>query len=270
MASPAPWPPRDGSRRPSHLRTRACAGKGAIFSAFFFVGARRFSCAPGPERLVEKVTPRHHRPRLPTASGVRTVMWSSSPFHTRGGAPACWTPPPTTRTATATATTTTTNRRCNARLTSVPGLRSVVPHIDEMLHQFCRALSAILRCSSPLPPILILGAWRRSLGAPPQGSRQNVAPPSRFDEPGAAANINTGGRGGGKRTAIATSACFLDDTRWCNILSMCRLGLCRFDVSILRPTPGRHLGLDSRGVYIGELGIHEIRHAGYRTVACLH
>ena len=151
MASPAPWPPRDGSRRPSHLRTRACAGKGAIFSAFFFVGARRFSCAPGPERLVEKVTPRHHRPRLPTASGVRTVMWSSSPFHTRGGAPACSTPPPTTRTATATATTTT-NRRCNARLTSVPGLRSVVPHIDEMLHQFCRALSAMLRCSSPPSP----------------------------------------------------------------------------------------------------------------------
>ena len=95
-------------------------------------------------------------------------MWSSSPFHTRGGAPACSTPPPTTRTATATATATTTNRICNARLTSVPGLRSVVPHIDEMLHQFCRALSAILRCSSPLPPILILGAWRRSLGAPPR------------------------------------------------------------------------------------------------------
>ena len=35
------------------------------------------------------------------------------------------------------------------------------------------------------------------------------------------------GEGGGKRTAIATSACFLDDTRWCNILSMYRLGLCR-------------------------------------------
>ena len=42
---PAPWPPRDGSRRPLHLRARACAGKGVIFFGAFF-SARVASRAP--------------------------------------------------------------------------------------------------------------------------------------------------------------------------------------------------------------------------------
>ena len=42
----APWPPRDGSRRPLHLRARACAGKGAICVGLFFFSARVASRAP--------------------------------------------------------------------------------------------------------------------------------------------------------------------------------------------------------------------------------